>query len=259
MIHPTAIIASTAQVDSTAIIGPYCIISDNVTIGANTELKAHVNVAGPTKIGANNTIYSFCSLGEAPQDEGYQGEPTELVVGDNNLFREYISISRGTVKGGGLTKIGSHNMFMAYVHIGHDCIVGDYVNMTNNTALAGHVEVDDYARLGGYTLVHQFCRIGTSAFTGMGAAINKDVTPYTLVAGNYARAVGINKIGLQRSGFSKEAIAGLTKAFKAFAQKRQSKDAALAETEALAQQHAEVATFVNFVSSSPRGIIRTKR
>jgi len=259
MIHPTAIIDPSAQIHPSATIGAYCTIGADVIIGEGTELKAHVNIAGPTSIGANNRIYSFCSLGEGPQDFSYNGEPTRLEIGDNNLFREYVSVSRGTVKGGSLTKIGSNGMFMAYVHIGHDCIIGDNVTFTNNTALAGHVEVGDYAGLGGYTLVHQFCRIGTRAFTGMGAAINKDVTPYTMVAGNYARAIGINKIGLQRSGFDKENIKALVKAFKICVQTRQSKDAAVEQCAELASMYPEVATFVDFVASSPRGLIKTKR
>ena len=174
MIHETAIIAKSAQIDPSVKIGPYCIIDDNVTIGKNTILESHVVVKNHTTIGNNNRIFQFASIGEDPQDLKYNGEGTQLVIGDNNIFREYCTVNRGTVTGYHETKIGSDNLFMAYSHIAHDCVVGDNIIIANNAALAGHVKISDHAILGGFTAVHQFCQLGAHCMTGAGSVVLKD-------------------------------------------------------------------------------------
>jgi UDP-N-acetylglucosamine acyltransferase len=196
--------------------------------------------------------------GEAPQDTAYRDEPTGLVIGERNVIREYVTISRGTPKGGGETRIGNDNLIMAYAHIAHDCVVGDYTVFANAASLAGHVTVGDHAILGGFTLVHQFCRIGPHAFTSMGAALNRDLTPYTLASGNYARAVGINKLGLKRRGFSADTVRALHQVFKLLVRGRD-RETAMAAAEELAKDIPEVARFVEFVKESKRGIVRSGR
>ena len=198
MIHPTAIVDSSAQIADSATIGPYSIIGPGVTVGDETVIESHVVVKGPTTIGARNHIYQFSSIGEATPDLKYRDEPTELRIGDDNIIRENVTIHRGTVQDKSLTEIGCHNLIMAYVHIGHDSVVGDHTILVNNTALAGHVIVGDWAILSGYTLVHQFCKIGAHSFSGMGNSIGKDVPAYVTVAGSPAQAKAINYYGAKR-------------------------------------------------------------
>jgi UDP-N-acetylglucosamine acyltransferase len=257
MISPHAIISPQAQLADNVSVGPFSVIGPNVQIGSGTVIGPHVVISGPTVIGQDNTIFQFASLGEAPQDLGYKGEPTQLVIGDRNQIRENVTMSRGTVKGGGVTRVGSDNLIMAYVHIAHDCLVGNKIIFSNAASLAGHVEVQDGATLGGFTLVHQFCRVGAHAFTSMGSALNRDLTPFTMASGNYARAIGINKVGLARKGYTKEAIDALKKMFRLLVHQRNASPETLAAAQALADQFPEAKQFLNYVKESKRGVIRT--
>lgn len=258
MIDPRAIVEPGAQIAEDVHIGPFTTIGADVRIGRGSRIGPHVVISGHTSIGEDCQVFQFASIGEAPQDTGYKGEPTRVVIGDRNVIREFVTIHRGTPKGIGVTRIGDDNLIMAYVHIAHDCEVGNHTIFSNAASLAGHVKVEDRAILGGFTLVHQFCRIGTHAFTSMGAALNRDLTPYTLASGNYARAIGINKLGLKRRGFSPETVRALHQVFKLLVRGRD-RTAAIAAAEELAKQSPEVAHFVAFVKSSQRGIVRSGR
>ncbi len=256
MIHASAIVDATAIVADDCDIGPFCTIGAGVEIGSGTTIHSHVVIKGPTTIGRNNTIYQFASVGEAPQDLKYAGEPTRLIIGDNNVIREYVTLHRGTVDGGGVTRLGNGNLLMAYAHVAHDCIIGDGVIMSNAASIAGHVTLGDQAILGGFTCVHQFTRIGPHSFSGLGTVINRDVPPFISVAGNHARAVSINKKGLQRRGFSDETIAALHKAFRALIKSRSSRVLALEQLDALITTFPEVRQFVDFIVSSQRSVVR---
>ena len=215
-IHKTAVVDSQAEVDETASIGPYSVIEANVTIGADTVVDAHTVVSGHTTIGERNHIGSFASIGTPPQDSHYKGEPTELIIGDDNQIREYVSIHLGTPSGNGKTVIGNNNMLMAYCHVAHDCVIQDHVIMANVATLGGHVELGNFVNIGGLVAVHQFCRIGAYTYIGGMSGISKDVPPYVMLTGtrNRMRISGINKIGLRRNGVSREAIKCLEQAFK---------------------------------------------
>lgn len=256
MIHPTAIIDSSAKIASDVSIGAYSIIGANVEVDSGTWIGPHVVINGSAKIGKNNRIYQFASLGEAPQDLKYKGDPTCLEIGDGNTIREYVTFNRGTLEGGGITRIGSHNLFMAYVHVAHDCQVGSNIVFANSASLAGHVHVDDFAILGGFTLVHQFSRIGGYCMTSMGSAVNRDVPPYLMVSGNYAKPIGINKIGLQRHGFSDESIRAITNAYKLLVLSRKSRNEVSVAVQPLVDQYPEVKRFADFINGSQRGIVR---
>jgi UDP-N-acetylglucosamine acyltransferase len=258
MIDSRAVVDPGARIAEDVSIGPFSVIGPGVTIARGTRIGPHVVITGQTSIGPQCEIFQFASLGEAPQDTAYRDEPTGLVIGERNVIREYVTISRGTPKGGGETRIGNDNLIMAYAHIAHDCVVGDYTVFANAASLAGHVTVGDHAILGGFTLVHQFCRIGPHAFTSMGAALNRDLTPYTLASGNYARAVGINKLGLKRRGFSADTVRALHQVFKLLVRGRD-RETAMAAAEELAKDIPEVARFVEFVKESKRGIVRSGR
>jgi UDP-N-acetylglucosamine acyltransferase len=258
VIDPRADVHPSAEIDASARIGPFSVIGPNVRIGADTWIGPHVVILGPTRIGRENRIHQFCSVGDAPQDKKYRGEPTRLEIGDRNVIREYCTLNRGTVQDEGLTRIGDDNWIMAYVHVAHDCRVGNQTILANGASLAGHVQVDDYAILGGFTLVHQFCRIGTHAFTSMGAAVNRDMPPYCLASGNYARLIGINKVGLRRKGFSEASINALHRAFADVLRGRGDRKARverlLAETEV-----PEVRVLLEFIQASQRGVLRAGR
>lgn len=256
MIHPSAVVAEGAVLADDVEVGPFSFIDENVEIGAGTVVGPHVVIKGPTKIGEHNKIHQFAAIGDAPQDLKYKGEETWLVMGDHNTIREYATINRGTADGGSYTRIGSHNLLMAYTHVAHDCQLGSRIVFSNGASLAGHVEVGDNAILSGFSLVHQFCKIGAHAFAGMGSSINKDVAPYTLVSGNYATARSINKEGLRRRGFSDDCIKALHIAYKALLRgaKADFDDPRLA---ALVAAHPEVADFVEFIRSSSRGVVRS--
>ena len=254
MIHATAIIDPAAQLADDVEVGPYSIIGPQVEIGAGTVIGPHAVIMGPCRIGRGNRIFQFASVGEVPQDKKYAGEPTTLEIGDENVIREYVTISRGTITGLGKTVIGSDNLFMAYTHVAHDCIVGDHCVLANAASLAGHVEIGDHTILGGFTLVHQFTRIGAHAFAGMGSIIGQDVPPFSTVAGNRAKVIGINKEGLKRSGFSPELIRALHKSFRELVKSRGPKQEVYKNLEPLRAEFAEVEVFVNFIENSKRGI-----
>ena len=256
MIDPRAIIDPSAKLGDNVEIGPWSTVGPDVEIGAGTRIHSHVVIKGPTRIGRNNQVYQFASVGEDTQDMKYRGEPTRLVVGDNNIIREGVTIHRGTVQDRSETTIGNDNLLMAYVHIGHDSVIGNHCLLVTNAALAGHVIIDDWAILSGYTLVHQFCRIGAHAFTGMGSVVGKDVPAYVIVNGNPAAARSINMEGLRRHGFSKADITVLNKAFKLVYRRGLSVDEALAELGVLAEQCPPVSALITSLQSSARGIVR---
>ncbi|MCK4676146.1 MAG: acyl-ACP--UDP-N-acetylglucosamine O-acyltransferase [Gammaproteobacteria bacterium] len=256
MIHPQSIIDPSAKIADDVSIGPFTVIGADVEIDSGTNIASHVVINGPTKIGKDNTIFQFASVGEKPQDLKFNDEPTQLVVGDRNTIREYVTLHRGTPDGGNVTQIGSDNLFMASSHVAHDCIIGDHVILANATALAGHVVVEDHAILGGYTTVHQFTRIGAHAFTGFSTAIDRDVLPFFIVAGNRARAIGINKEGLKRRGFSTETIRALQQAFKLLIKSSSSHKIALEKVAEIAQRDENVQMMMDFLDSSERGWIR---
>ena len=257
MIHQTALVDPDARIDNTVTIGPYSIIGPDVEISKNTTIGSHVVIHGPTKIGTDNRIYQFSSIGDDPQDKKYNRDKnSSLEIGDGNVIREFCTINRGTDHGGGTTRIGHNNWIMAYVHIAHDCIVGDNTIFANNTTLAGHVEVDDYTIFGGFTGVHQFCHVGKHCFSAISSVIVKDVPPYLMVAGNTAKPSGLNREGLKRHGFSSETINALRQAYRIVYRKGLTVRDALAELEALSSEHDEVRYFAEFISGSGRGITR---
>jgi UDP-N-acetylglucosamine acyltransferase len=256
LIHPTAVIDPAAELADEVEVGPYSIIGARVRIGPGTRIGPHVVIRGPTRIGADNRIFQFASLGEIPQDKKYKGEDSELVIGDGNTIREYVTINRGTSLDRGRTTVGDRNWIMAYVHIAHDCVVGSDTIFSNGATLAGHVVIEDHVTLGGFTLVHQFCRIGAHAFCGMGTAINRDVPPYVMVAGNPAKPYGLNKEGLRRKGFPDETMRALQRAYRIVLKTGVSSAAEREELEALKQGFPEVARFATFVETSRRGVLR---
>jgi UDP-N-acetylglucosamine acyltransferase len=253
VIHPTAVIDSSAQVHETCEVGPYAIIGPEVTIGRGTRIGPHTVISGPTVIGEDNRIFQFASIGEDPQDLKYDGEESRLEIGDRNTIREFVTINRGTTGGGGETRLGDDNLLMAYVHVAHDCIIGSNTIFANAASLAGHVTVGDYAILGGFSLVHQFSRVGDHSFSGMGSVINKDIPPFLLVSGHYVEAKGVNKQGLKRRGFSPEAISAIHKTYMKMVKKKGVKDESLAEIEKLAEEHESVAQLLEFLRNSERG------
>lgn len=258
-IHPSAVVDPKARLGAEVEVGPFTVIGPDVEIGEGTRVGAHVNVQGPTRIGRNNRVYPFSSIGEPPQDAGYAGESTRLEIGDNNTIREGATINRGTPGGAGVTRIGDNNLFMAYVHIAHDCIVGNHVVLVNNTSLAGHVTIGDYAMLSGFTLVSQWLSIGACAFSAMGSAINKHVPPYLLVSGNLARPVNLNIVGLKRRGFDQEEIRCLRGLFKRVFRSREKLDVILAEHHDPDAQSPSVRAMLAFIAehrASRAGVIR---
>jgi len=256
VISEHAIIDRSARLAKGVSVGPGTIIGADVEIGENTWIGPHVVIEGPTTIGKNNKIHQFASVGDAPQDITYQGEPTRLEIGDNNTIREYCMISRGTVKGGGLTSIGNNNFFMAYTHVGHDCILGNEIIMVNYSALSGHVTVHDYVTVGAYAAVHQFCLVGAYAFIARATYVTKDVLPYVMIAGHTTSACGINTVGLRRRGFSSSAIDCLRRAYKIIFRKGLTVQEAVAELEVLQQDCVEVTPMIDALNQSTRGIVR---
>ena len=256
LIDPRAIIDPSAIVGANVEVGPWTIIGPDVTIGDNTVISSHVIIKGPTVIGAHNRIYQFSTVGEDTPDLKYKGEPTRLVIGDHNVIREGVTVHRGTVQDRGETTIGSHNLLMAYVHVGHDCVVGDHCILVNNASLAGHVVVGDWAILSGYVLVHQFVNIGAHSFAGASTFLTQDVPPYVMVAGNPAAARTINGEGLKRRGFSAEQIALLNRAYKLLYRKGLKLDEAIAALSELSDDGGVVARLVDFLRASTRGIVR---
>jgi UDP-N-acetylglucosamine acyltransferase len=256
VIHPQAIIDASAKLGKDVQVGAFSIIGANVEIGDGTWIGPHVVINGPTRIGVNNRIFQFSSIGEAPQDLKYAGEPTRLEIGDRNVIRECVTISRGTVSGGGVTHVGSDSLFMAYVHIAHDCHVGNQVVFANNATLAGHVEIGEQAILGGFVGIHQFCKVGAHVMLGVGTVSLKDIPPYLMAYGNPATPYGLNVRGLKRRGFSAAAIDALKETYRTVYRSGLTVEAALKELAPLAKEYPEVAGFTDFIQRAERGIIR---
>lgn len=256
MISEKAVIDKSAKIAAGVHISPFTVIGPNVEIGEGSWIGPHAVINGPTKIGRNNKIFQFASIGEDPQDKKYAGEPTRLEIGDNNSFRECTTISRGTKPGGGVTRIGSDNLFMAYVHIAHDCTVGNHTTFSNNASLAGHVKVDDYANLGGFVGVHQFCNIGRFSFCAGGSIIVKDVLPFLTVSGHPAETFGLNVEGLKRRDFSSDEIIHLKRAYKLLYRQGIALEEAVQKLEEMIPECARIQEMVDFIKMSTRGIIR---
>ncbi len=256
MIHSTAIISNKADIADDVVVGPYAVIGDDVEIASGTRVDSHVVINGPTKIGRDNHIYQFASIGDDPQDKKYANEPTRLIIGDRNTIREFCTISRGTTQDTGDTVVGDDNWIMAYVHIAHDCVVGNKTIMANNTTLAGHVHVGDWVICGGFSGVHQFCRVGAHAFLGMYAGINRDVPAYTMVSGQPATPRGINSEGLKRRDFSADQIRNIKNAYRlTFRQGKKLTDA-IEEIAGLCEEQPELNLFLESLRSSERGLVR---
>ena len=255
-IHPSAIVEDGAVIGAGVHIGPVCYIGSQVEIGEGTVLKSHVVVNGITKIGRDNEIYQFASIGEVNQDLKYAGEPTRVEIGDRNRIRESVTIHRGTAQGGNLTKVGSDNLLMINAHIAHDCVIGNRCIFANNATLGGHVTVDDFAIIGGMTAVHQFCVIGAHVMVGGCSGVAQDVPPYVIAQGNHATPFGLNIEGLKRRGFDKESLHAIRNAYKILYRSGKTLEEAKPEIAELAQQHAAVQLFVDFFERSTRGIIR---
>ena len=255
-IDARAVIDPAANVADDVSIGPFSIIGPGVEIGSGCRIGPHVVINGPTRIGRDNRIFQFASIGEIPQDKKFHGESSTLEIGDRNTIREFVTINRGTEEGGGVTRIGDDNWLMAYIHIAHDCLIGNHTTFSNGASLAGHVRVDDHAILAGFTLVHQFCSIGENAFCGMGSAISKDVPPFVMVSGNPAHPYGINTEGLKRRGFDREALRVLKEAYRIVYRSGLTTEAALAQLTPLAETTPAVGRMIDFLKTSTRGIIR---
>ena len=256
-IHPTAIIDLRSRVHPSCQIGPYCVIGPEVEIGEQCHLVSHVTIEGPTRIGAHNRFYPFCSIGLAPQDLSYAGEPTRLEIGDHNQIREFVSINRGTVKGGGLTRIGNHTLIMAYSHVAHDCKIGDHVILANAATLGGHVKVDDWATVGALCPVHHFVHIGAYAFIGGGTTITRDVLPFSkTAAARDTHAYGLNAIGLERRGFSAERIRKIHHAYKILLASKLNTSQALEKLKSEPDRGADVDMLIKFIETSERGVIK---
>jgi len=256
-VHPTAIVDSGAKIHASCKIGPYCTVGPQVEIGENCELVSHVVMEGPTKIGVRNRIFPFSSIGLGPQDLSYQGEPTRLEIGDHNVIREFVTINRGTVKGGGVTRIGSHSLIMAYTHIAHDCRIGDHVILANAATLGGHVIVEDWATVGALCPVHHFVRIGTHSFIGGGTTITRDVLPFSKTSAERGtHAYGLNAVGLERRGFSKERIRQIHHAYKVLLASKLNTSQALEKLKSESDRGEDVEMLIRFVEASERGVIK---
>ena len=256
-VHPTAIIHPHAQVSSSVTVGPYSLIGENVELGAGTEVMSHVIIDGHTRIGKNNRIFPFASIGLAPQDLKYGGEPTAVEIGDGNSIREFVTIHRGTVEGDGITRIGSHNLLMAYVHIAHDCKLGSHIIMANGASLAGHIEIQDHAIVGPFCGIHQFSRIGAYSFLGAFSVVNLDILPYSKTTAPRPLGVyGANKLGLDRRGLSVDDVKDLEAAFRLLTRSKLNTSQALEAIEAKGFQSVHVKALVEFIKSSKRGVAK---
>ena len=256
MIHPTAIISPGAQLAANVTIGPYAVVGEHVVIGSGTIVASHVVIEGWTEIGCDNHIFQFSSVGAAPQDLKYSGQETQLKIGDRNRIREFTTLNRATAEGGGMTRVGNDNLFMAYSHVAHDCIVHDHVILANGATLAGHVEVESAAILGGLAAVHQFCRIGCHTMISGGAMVTQDIPPYTVAQGDRAKTMGLNLIGLKRRGFTEETIRGIKKAYRMIFRSGLRLEEALQKVTLEIEQTPELEHFINFIKDSQRGIAR---
>jgi len=256
MIHPSAIIHPRAKLGADVSVGAYSVIGEHVEIGDATRIGPHVVIEGHTRIGRDNRIFQFCSLGAVPQDKKYADEPTRLEIGDGNTLREFCTLNCGTAQDAGVTRLGDDNWIMAYVHLAHDCQIGDHTIFANNTQLAGHVHVGDHAILGGFTGVHQFVRIGAHSFTAIATVLVHDLPPYVMAAGDTAKPYGINTEGLRRRGFSSAALAGIKRAYKTLYKSSLTLDQARAALAEQAKTCPEVGVLADFLQSSTRGIVR---
>ena len=256
MIHSSSIIDPSAKIADDVEIGPFCLVGADVEIGPGTRIESHVILKGPMKIGERNHIFQFSTLGDGSPDKKYKNEPTTLVIGNENIIREGVTIHRGTVQDRGETLIGDRNLIMAYSHIAHDCVLGNDIVLTNQAALAGSVHVGDGAILGGYAIVHQFCSLGSYSFCAMGSAVNKDIPAYVKVRGNPAKPFGINVTGIKRLGYSKESIEALRSAYRSIYRKKLTVEEAIEELKGLRKEYEEVDLFLNSIEKSTRGISR---
>jgi UDP-N-acetylglucosamine acyltransferase len=254
-IHPTALVAPTARLGPGVHIGAYSTIGPHVEIGDGTVVSDHVVLDGHTKIGRGNKFFPYSSIGMAPQDLKYHGEPTRLEIGDRNVIREFVTVNRGTAGGGGVTRLGSDNLVMAYVHVAHDCFVGNHIIFGNGATLAGHVDIADWANIGAFSGVHQFCRVGLHGFMGGYTVATKDVLPFSKTVGNRAYIYGVNSIGLTRRGFAPEAVAAIKQAYRVLLQSRLNTTAALTRLDAEGPHTPEVRAIVDFIRSSKRGVV----
>ena len=256
MIHERAVVSDRARVHEEASIGPYSIVGPDVEIGPGTRIESHVVLKGPCVIGRDNHIFQFASIGDDPQDKKYAGEPTRLVIGDRNTIREYCTINRGTVQDAGVTRVGNDNWIMAYVHIAHDCVVGDQTIFANNSTLAGHVHIGDWAILGGFTAVHQYCHIGAHTLTSIFTSVTKDIPAYVLASGRPAVPRGINAEGLKRRGFSSDQISNVREAYRTLYRQGLKLEEAVEILEERARTQEEVVALLESVRTSSRGLIR---
>ena len=256
MIHATAIVDPAARIGANVSIGAYSVIGAGVEIGEGTTIGPHVVIEGMTRIGRENRIFQFASIGAIPQDKKFGGESSALIIGDRNLIREFVTLNRGTGDGGGTTRIGSDNWIMAYVHVAHDCTVGNHTVFSNNATLAGHVTIGDHVILSGFSGVHQFCRIGAHAFIGMGCLINGDVPPFVMVAADYGRPRGINAEGLKRRGFDADRIAAIKRAYRTLYMGGRSLEEARSELAGQAADSSDVAAMLEFIASGERALMR---
>ncbi len=256
MIDPRAVVSPQAELAADVEVGPFCVIGPQVVIGAGTRVGPHAVINGPTTIGRDCRVYQFASIGDAPQDKKYQGEPTRLEIGDRNVFREFVTVNRGTAGGHGVTRVGDDNLFMACSHVAHDCVVGNQCVMANYSVLAGHVEIGDWVILAGYAGVHQFCKVGAHAFLGNNAAVTRDVPPYVLIGGIPAEPKGVNVHGLKRRGFTPAQINNIKAAYKLLYRSGLKLAEATLQLEALAPTQPEVQPFVTFLKAATRSVIR---
>ena len=256
MIHPTAIVHPGARLAGDVEIGAYTLIGEHVEIGAGTRIGPHAVITGHTRIGSNNRIFQFVSLGEAPQDKKYAGEPTRLEIGDRNTIREFCTFNCGTVQDAGATRLGNDNWMMAYVHLAHDCQIADHTIFANNSQLAGHVHVGDYAILGGFTAVHQFCHIGAHSITAIGTVVLQDIPPFMIASGNTAEPHGINSEGLKRRGFPADAITGIKRAYKTLYKSGLTLSEARRKIATQVRACPELRMLLDFLDQSTRGIVR---
>lgn len=255
-VHPSAVIHAGAKLGEGVEVGPFCVIGDEVEIGTGTRIDSHVVIHGPTRIGRDNRIHSFAAIGGEPQDKKFRGERCELVIGDRNLIREFVTINRGTADDQGITSIGDDNWIMAYVHIAHDCRIGNQNTFANAASMAGHVHIGNQVILGGFSLIHQFCKVGDHAFTAMGASVNRDVPPYVMVAGEYAQPRGINAEGLKRRGFSAERIAAIKRGYRTLYMAGLPLAEARAKIAEEAGESDDLKQLLDFIDGSTRSLIR---
>ena len=256
MIDPRAVISPRAQLGEGVRVGPFAVIGPDVVIGARTKVGAHAVIEGPTRIGQDNQIFQFASIGAAPQDKKYQGEPTRLTVGDRNVFREFCTMHRGTAQGRGLTSIGSDCLFMAYSHVAHDCDVGSNVILANCATMGGHVQIGEWVQLGGLSAIHQHCKVGAHAFVAGGAILTRDLPPYVMIAGNPAKPNSINAEGLKRRGFTPEQVRNLRAAYRILYRSGLKLADAVAQLTELARENTEVQPLLAFIDASTRSLVR---